>query len=109
MQALILLMVARHCKRKAAALADLSGQLGRQHKGIAVIGSVDQALVVGVAKGICKNFVQILISPFCQRGQMAQLCINRRCQCAHQRSIIQLDDRIACLREILLDDVIQCI
>ena len=40
---------------------------------------------------------------------MAQLCINGRCQCTHQRAVIQLDDLITRLREVLLDDVIQCI
>ena len=101
MQIAVLRVIAGHGKSKAAALAHLTGEFGMQHKrrhSIIIVPPfgprVQQALVLGVAKGIRIDTIHELVAPFCQCGQLAQLRVDGRCQSAHQRAVVQLDDGV---------------
>lgn len=106
-------MIPRHGKNKAAALAHLTGEFGRQHKRCqafripASFGPrMQQPLVLGVAKGIRIDTIHGLVAPFCQRGQLAQLRVDGRGQSAHQRPVVQLDDGVCRLGKVLLHHVV---
>ena len=59
LQHIVLCMIPRHGKNKAAALADLTGQLGGQHQCLRVVGTIEQQLCVRVAVGVCIDLVHI--------------------------------------------------
>ena len=59
LQHIVLCMIPRHSKNKAAALADLAGQLGGQHQRLRVVGTIKQQLCVRVAVGVCVDLVHI--------------------------------------------------
>ena len=59
LQHIVLCMIPCHGKNKAAALADLTGQLGGQHQCLRVVGTIEQQLCVRVAVGVCVDLVHI--------------------------------------------------
>ena len=59
LQHIVLCMIPRHGKNKAAALADLAGQLGGQHQRLRVVGTIKQQLCVRVAVWVCVDLVHI--------------------------------------------------
>ena len=59
LQSFVVRMISGHRKNKTAALADLTGQLGRQHQCAAVAGLIEQQLGILVAKRIGTDLIHI--------------------------------------------------